>query len=631
MNSLTSSTQPFAFVVPKATGTAGDTLVAWGLAIFVSDVLRDSRVVLHDAGEHFKIETSVPYQVIASRIASFSWEEQLKRSRLLWLASTEKGRVPTSETPFRWIDRTDVWIDRDALREAHRTWRAATAAMEKPSGGDAPAVTTGKEPELYTFYEVLTNPGTQWVGYNSFIERLYTLLTPEGVRIILASYATATCAESGLNHDASIAAKPARPIYLNPPGFLYPGMNKGPTMRVADVSGTTVGSASTPDWNLADRGDRPLVEIFLAYVGYFQVARIVTTKEQRVVAVPIPARVQIPKILGYLPGRELAATNLTDYLAAQSSLEYGMAALQYLSDLQGENASALMRRGMALTSAHLSVYWRPNGNVFAPSRLTQVPLPIWLPALRARDLTLAMDSLREHQKRLRAVRGRWRDENKLPAEQRRALELYLRSIRGNLRDWFLAVAAWFPAMRAAANRDWRIGLWSEVEIWRIATAMSNDHQPILDVLNHPAFKNLASAIRLSTVVPHINRERRRRGEPGSEYPFDPDYDLASSLQSAAERSPEDFLREFYSFAGRYNDETARPNKGGRRPFLRDEDLAHLATWMHDRELRAVLPYALLAFGTSLKGKSSEVGDVDTQMPPDSGSTGNGEGEKGDNE
>ena len=41
---------------------------------------------------------------------------------------------------------------------------------------------------LYPFYEVLTNPGTQWAGYNSFVERLYGTLTPDGVRALFAQY-----------------------------------------------------------------------------------------------------------------------------------------------------------------------------------------------------------------------------------------------------------------------------------------------------------------------------------------------------------------------------------------------------------------------------------------------------------
>ena len=57
-----------------------------------------------------------------------------------------------------------------------------------------------------------------------------------------------------------------------------------------------------------------------------------TTKEQRIVAVPIPSRVQLRVHPRPLPKRELEATNLTDYLAAQSALEYGRAALRYVAD-----------------------------------------------------------------------------------------------------------------------------------------------------------------------------------------------------------------------------------------------------------------------------------------------------------
>src|SRR5262249_55000968 len=131
------------------------------------------------------------------------------------------------------------------------------------------------------------------------------------------------------------------------------------------------------------------------------------------------------------------------------------------------------------------------------------------------------------------------------------------------------------------------------------------------VMNDPAFVRLASAIRLSTVVPHINREMRRRGQATSTYPFDPDYDLVSTLQGAAERGWRDFLREFYAFAARYNDETARPTKGGRRPYLREEDLTRLARWLEHKDLRQLVPAALLAFGTSLKGKSALTEDEET--------------------
>jgi hypothetical protein len=589
--------------VSKATGTQGDTLVAWGLAIFVAEVLVDERVRLSDAGDHYLIESSAAPRWAEEHIATFSWQERLNRGRLRWLGSTANKRLPRD-------DPTLPWVDRDALREAHTSLRQSRTAMQTPSQGEGPAITTGEDPELYPFYEVLTNPGRQWGGYNSsLIEPLYDYLTPDGVRDILRRYAISHLTDTAANEQARSATKRAKVPSLNPPGFLYPGMNKGPTMRLIEEHGGSVGQTGQLDWMLADRGDRSLFEVYLAYVGYFNVARVVTTKEQRIVAAPMPAQVEIPRVLSFLPQRELEATNLTDYLAASNALDYARAALAYLASLQADRGAALGRRGVALSGAHLSVFWRPNGNVYAPSRLVEVSIPIWLAGLSEQGIDLAAGTTEQHQKRLRSVRGRWRDERKLSLEQRHAVEAYLRSLGGGLLEWFHAVAAWFPATRAAARNDWNVGLWSVDEVRRIATVMDTDHT-FDAVMNHPAFARLASAIRLSTVVPHISRSKQRQGQATPPYPFDPDYDLVSTLQGAADRGWRDFLREFYAFAARYNDETARPNKGGRRPYLREDDLAQLARWLDHKDLRQLVPAALLAFGTSLKGQPAPAGDED---------------------
>lgn len=422
MRTTAAEYRTLALVSPKATGTQGDTLVAWGLAIFASEALRDSRVILSDRGDHFLIETGVSYEMLEQQLATFTWRDRLARSRLRWLESQVAGRMPRADSPFAATDYEAARVDRDELREAHRLWRARRREMRQPADtpGDGPVLTTTADPELYPFYEVLTNPGTQWIGYNTFVELLYARLTPDDVRALLATYAV-----RAEHDDTPVRQVRGAPGHTgmpsrNPPGFLYPGMNKGPTMRVTDEQGRTVGAATAPDWTLADREDRSLFELYLAYIGYFAVARVVTTKELRVVAVPIPARVRIRSILGNLPARELEATNLTDYLAAQSALDYGHSALRYLADLQGDSATVLQQRGMALRGAHLSVFWRPNGNVFAPSRLAQVSLPIWLAALREQSQDMADATLRLHQDRLRSVRGHWRDEKKLSPEQRTA-------------------------------------------------------------------------------------------------------------------------------------------------------------------------------------------------------------------
>ena len=614
-----------ALFVPRATGTHGDALIAWGLAIFVSELLNDEEVFLSDAGDHFRLEIPASRAALDRAVDAFT-PARLRRSRLKWLACAANNRIPPSDLGDGFT------LDRDQLRDAYQLWRKTLREMKSQANGGEPAITAPADTQLYPFYEVLTNPGTQWAGYNSFVERLYGLLTPAGVHILLAQYLIpeepAADSTSGPQPRAP-SKRSAKPPTFNPPGFLYPGMNKGPTMRVTGARGVTIGSGSAPDWTLVDRGDRTIFENYLAYIGYFQVARIVTTKAHRVVIAPIPDRVAVPYILNAISSvarrdglsRELEDSDLTEYLAAQNALEYGAAALTYLTELQhGEEATRDLRTsGVAFEGVYLSVYWRPNGNVFAPRRMTQVALPIWLPALQRQSYDLAKTTIEQHQARLKRLRGRPWDENKLSAEQRQALSDYLLALNGDLLAWFHAVAAWFPAARAAARANWKIGLWNTEEVRRIALAMNAQHEQasLAQLLDAPEFKRLASTIRLSTVVPHIARQRRKTDPSAQASPWDIRYELVTQLRTAADRGPQDFLREFYAFIAQYNDETARPKTGQGRPFARTNDLQWLSERMNDPFLRKVLPAALLAFGTSLHGKPTGTGAADSEADSDS--------------
>lgn len=616
--------QQVALSVPKATGTPGDTLIAWGLALFVSELLDDEEaVILRDCGDSFGIEVPVSQAELENAISGFT--APAARSRLKWLESEQNKRTapPQIGDSFK--------VDRDTIRDAHRLWRENRRALQQQAGDGEPRLTAPADTQLYPFYEVLTNPGTQWAGYNSFVERLYAALTSDGVRVLLTEFGMVGGESRG---ESQPPRRGARAPTFNPPGFLYPGMNKGPTMRMTNDQGKTIGSPSTADWTLIDRGDRTLFENYLAYIGYFQVARIVTTKEQRVVVVPIPDHVEVPFILNAISSvaqrdglsRELEASDLTDYLAAQNALDYGWASLSYLTELHDrEGANELQQGGMAFKGVYLSIFWRPNGNVYAPKRMTQVALPVWLPELSRQSVDLARETIQQHRARLKSVRGPRRDENKLSPEQRQAIESYLHALNGDLFAWFEAVTAWFPAARATARRNWNVGLWSSEEVRRIALAMSNqqDQAVLTQLLDAPEFKRLASTIRLSTVVPHIARERRRKNPTIEASPWDIRYDLPTRLRQAAERGPKEFLREFYAFIASYNDETARPKTGRGRPLARTDDLVWLSKQMEDPAWSKTLPSALLAFGTSLRGKPASMGDSDHEQEPEDDLSGDG--------
>ena len=91
-----------ALLVPRATGTHGDALIAWGLAIFVSELLNDEEVFLSDAGDHFRLEIPASRAALDRAVDAFT-PARLRRSRLKWLACAANNRIPplTSATDSR--------------------------------------------------------------------------------------------------------------------------------------------------------------------------------------------------------------------------------------------------------------------------------------------------------------------------------------------------------------------------------------------------------------------------------------------------------------------------------------------------------------------------------------------------
>lgn len=577
------------FGVPRVSGTPGDDCVAWGLAVFLGD-LSGSDVLIEAAGDHFRLDVDVSMEEL---LAACAETEPGPDVQLPWLASPEKKRFPP--------DTVRSSRDRDAMREAHKLLgQAKRTGADQPVGGDAPAVTVSVEGAgQYPLFRALTSPGTQWTGYNSFTELVQRcLLSPEGRALILHRYLAEQPLSDG-EMDTRLKAlglRGASERWRNPPGFLYPGLNKGPTMRLRADAGS-IGGSGEPDWTLADRGDRDVIQLYLAYVGYFTVARILESEDERVVLVPSPAQAQVPQVLGVLRDATPSYSSQEDYLLAKTSLVYAGAALQFWEDLAVRGNE---RYPQLLAGVHIGTFWKPNANTYAPRRQSMAPLPGWLPRLCQREgFGTTRDVFELHSRRLANVRGPWKDEKRLGPECRAALARYAISLDGRTTDWLWAVAAWFPAARAVEGER-TIGLWTTDEVRSVlmATETASDVAAIVD--SEP-FNHLAGAIRRATVFAHYARMAHKRG--GETPAFDADYDLVTELSEAAGRHPDEFLHRLFDFVARYNDETMRRNEVARahgqpmRPLVSEDDLRAFTGWvLTDR--KGLVPAALLAFGTS---------------------------------
>lgn len=587
---MTVIVEPASFAVPRLSGTPGDDCIAWGLAVFLADLAQcDVRLVA--SGDHFVLDIDLSLEELLEECER---TETGPNAQIPWLASPEKQRVRPEDIR--------EWRDRDAMREASKLLaQARRSGADKPAEGDAPAVVASVPgASKYPLFRALTSPGTQWAGYNSFAELVQRrLLRPQGRKLILHRYvADQPVSDTHMEIELkALGITKQDDRWRNPPGFLFPGLNKGPTMRLKSETGS-IGKSGEADWTLADRGDRDIVQLYLAYVGYFAVARILESDDQRIVLVPSPADAQIPQVLTLLDQAAPNYSSQEDYLLARTSLVYAGAALRFWEQLAVQGNE---RYPQLLAGVHLASFWKPNANTYAPRTQVMAPLPGWLVPMR---MSVGFGAVRElielHGKRLANVRGSWKEERHLGGECREALARYAASLNRDTRSWLWAVAAWFPAARAVEGER-GVALWTTDEVRRMLMATDTAAE-IAAIVESDAFKHVAAAIRRATIFAHYARQQYKRG--GGDTPiFGADYDLVTELSEAADRHPEEFLRRLFDFVARYNDETMRRNETAQahgqrtRPLVGEEDLRQLVGWvLSDR--RGLVPAALLAFGTS---------------------------------
>lgn len=578
----------------KRTGTHGDTLIAWGLALLANDVTRRP-VTLRNTPGAFEIDVRGSLADIQEACEGWSPSDRVK---LPWLACAASGRNPPDDVSYA--------VDRDLLRDDHALLREM---RQQPAvSGDAPAVAAHPLAPRYPLFQVLTNPGTQWAGYNTLAARVSGLWSGAGAGALLSTFAEgreSSALDSSLDSVMERLGVRRGDRRVNPPGFLFPGANKGPTMRI-ERRGVVTGQTGALDWMMADRGDLSVAELYLAYVGYFSVAHVHSYKGGRVVSVPIPERAIVPRVIDVLARvqpRSFSASPAAT--AAHAALRYGNAALEYHVALMREEQGDPPRQ-LVLAGVQHAVYWMPSGNTYAPQSATVVPLPFWLQPLFDREgFDEARATVEAHERR---VEGVGRAEG---AEARVAANLYREALSGDARDWLMVIPHWYRAVLAERY----VSSWSADEIERIAVSL----QPELsEIIHDSAFESLTRAIRRVTIAAYYARQSGRTAAVGNvprpdrpDSPLSPQYDLIGSLQEAAARHPDEFLRELCGFVAAYNDEIARGRL--KLPLIRKEDIEQLISWLA-ADRRGLIPPLLLAFGVSPRRRVAGV--AEDEAPPD---------------
>lgn len=614
------------FRVPRHTGSIGDTLIAWGLARLLVDLSKSRDVFLVSRPSDYLITAPLPDDSSLVLPAGAP-------SRLKWFYIEAKK---PEEKPKNYNTKpTDIAVeivDWGKLKEDRKRLRKVT--FDQPADEWA---TSTQDLTHCDHYAYIPLPGTQIIGYDTLVHNVTRLIDGGQLPLLLSMYDSAKPLKRAEILQQLLHHFDAKILWANQHGFLFPGQNKGPTMRVIETSVPATGPGgklrtvvigreskkegqSLPDWAMVDWENVTTFEMYLAYVGFFHAARPLQVPEGksaiRVVAVPEPDRVRATRFFDFLRNIRIPDSPSLDYLSASASLAYAERVLDYLTQTLG--AQVRDQSTAVLQGVYLVHFWSPSGGTtFAPDRFTMAPIPSWLKVIAERfELAGAVEVIARHKAQLNAL---WSDQYnaRLPQRERKlserrktnnghvaavqqAMASYARSLDGDIKAWFETVCAW-----GEVSRSKEIDLWPEEEIMMIVKAMEPEPR-LVEIVTSDAFRAVAEAIRIATVDTY--RLRRE----GRSTPFKYEGDLFTRLKSAAQRNRNDFARELHYFLSDYQEEAERRRperqeneESRRRPAyprrrIPEGFLTQWAIWLQ-RDDYETIAAALLAYGTSARG------------------------------
>jgi hypothetical protein len=528
------------YYVPKSTGTFADSLLAYGFASLLEEILRQARVsgysvTLADAGAWYEIRPS-------ERVRS-EWVNGCQYfSHLVPLVRTAKAGV-------RNVAATDV-------RDYEHAWQAVQQALDarKLSGSKTPgakgAAAVQQEdlaviaPEHWVTIFIGTSKMQALSTYNRLGEMWQE--TRENFHWNLKA-ALALFADGMFDWDA------VRVAWRSATGFrgrldvtacqmLNPHQGKGQNREKANA----LAMKNMPKFWIPE---------YLKAAGLWRCAvpRKVREGDDRKTYVLAPVHLSLgahARVFRKFEERLWADTSIkmdcmASLLYAETLLQHSEAGQQdELADLLGEKPVSEIVAGF-----HATQYKLLSRNAYTMINLGFIALPRWIGRLGNRTEAQQMrEVLAEHREVLRGIEEGRSDGFRLLARYRNFLSA------GRWEDFFDfsgGFAGYLMRELDAARRAGRAPQQRSFTTSGLEVIMANN-KDLLEIARAPGFRNLARAIRKSTVtLQYLLRTQRR-----SALPYEIRYGLAQELLRKSNRSDE-FLQALSEFVMSYNAENAR--------------------------------------------------------------------------
>lgn len=522
--------------VDKTSQTFADTLVVFGLARVVDELLREQT----NGGRDVLIQDKGPYYLLTCTPALRRETIETKRElSLLKVIATAKNRDKLlAELP------SHLTVDYEQEREQVALFFAARKAGG--NGSTSPA----RPHEHWDIFKAINAPGGPLIGYNSLALNWWRIrhAQPQVLQLLLDLYSdTPNDYESAEQrwkeldklYGWGIGAQATCQQLYNP------DRGKGQNRSKADA--LSIGNQSAL-W---------LVELLKA-VGFYEAAltRQVRGAKDRKTFVVAPRELTFSgnrQIMSRFAGKMQVSESPTrfDILA---SLRYTRALLDYFTTEPGGLARliSLQQVKKRVVAGFNTAFYKDLGNATATMNLAFVALPGWIEVHSREDADLYAGLLDE----LDAFVQRQFDESHSDAF---SLLQYLRDfISGDNLDAFFRFTNAFPAylMGRLEHNKYARQLTTEF----IERLIMSTEKQLGTILKSPGFQSIAYAIRQSTVTAQY---RKKQGDRK----YDVRYGLGQELARKA-RYPESFIAALSDFLHKYNAENAQVMETRSGPYRR---------------------------------------------------------------
>jgi len=565
------------YYVDKRTGTFADVFVAYGLATLLDSLLAifvegDRWVRIRDMGPYYTVELSHPLQ-----------EEWVNKAPFQMLAYY----IQTARTDPGALANLPASMIVDYQQEWDKFRQYRDIPQEKRSKMPEEQIARIKPHPQFSIFAWVGERRMQALGsYNNLILRWQELAPyfAENLRHILMLCATP---EGDVEAVETAWRKRMKELGAD---------NKSEATLLQLFNPSQGKGLNEPKASRLEMGNIKsfwLLE-YLKAVGMYHCAvprRVQGTDDRKTYALA-PVNMRLGANDAVLAAFQEALWNDTavkmDILAA---LRYTRCFLDWCEEARGQDLMAeLLGQGPENFVAGMYVaYYKSLGQASAVMNLSFIELPRWMRVETPDDVTLYKEVVEEHENIIRNIE-----------EEKGGYELlaYYRDFLsgGKWEAFFDFTAAYGPfLMRELAQQPRRVRPFTTKNL---EVLIMKSNEPLMPILGSPGFRNIAEAIRRSTIVPQY----RGRGE--SEYEIR--YGLGQELKRKALYSDE-FIAAISEFMQSYNAENARVYEKTGKQYRKNilttdiEDIVRLV----DRYGATTVGNLLIAFGYARETKDEE--------------------------